>query len=139
MSARSKPRKPHKSRDRRASTDPVSINNRSRITNGTRLGVDLRTSTGRRWRDIFADAMRRTRGSHEQLCRSLATLTIEHEALDAAVVGGRDIDPLHLIRLAGAIKRTLDRLDLVAPAEPVADDAPAWLVGPQLRPEGRAP
>src|SRR5262249_10515960 len=91
---------------------------RSRITNGKALfgaKADGRSRDALGWRDLYRDYLRQTEGRHEVLCRSLASLIVERERLDAALVrGDAPIDPLHLVRVCGAIARTLSRLDLVA-------------------------
>jgi len=94
---------------------------RSRIANG-RLGVDLRTAAGRRWRDVFLAAMEATGSRHESLCRQLATLTVRREQLDADVAGGRDVDVDLLLRLASEVRRTLTRLGLTDVEDPVGED-----------------
>ena len=93
---------------------------RSRITNGA-LGIDLRTRSGRRWRDIYLDAMRQTGGRHEQTCRSIASLTLRHEQLDAQLAKGEDVDTSELVKLSGAIGRALVRAGLTADDEPGED------------------
>ena len=88
-------------------------NNRSRISNGS-LGIDLRTRTGRRWRDVYLDAMRRTDGRNEVLCRSLASLTVQHEEMDAALSRGEPVDVGLLVKLSGAISRVMVRAGIFA-------------------------
>lgn len=104
-------------------------NNRSAITNGTRVGIDLRTAAGRRWRDLLADAMRQTGGRNESLCRQLATLTVRREQLDAEVAAGEPVDPQDLIRVCGAISRLMRLLGLVeeAPIEDATDEVISML------------
>ena len=97
----------------RARSAAVPANNRSAITNGSRLGIDLRTKSGRRWRDLYADALRRTNGRNEVLCRSLASLTVQHEALDAALSRGEPVDVDQLVKLSGAIGRVMVRAGIV--------------------------
>jgi hypothetical protein len=100
---------------------PYKAEARSSITNGKLFGteVDGRSRAARRWRDVFQDYFRQTDGRHEVLCRSLASLVVERERLDAAIVRGEAADPLHLVRVCGAIARTLERLN-VACDEPEA-------------------
>lgn len=90
---------------------------RSSITNGKRLfssDIDGRSRTARRWRDIYYEYLEQTCGVGETLCRSLASLIVQREMLDAAMVRGEYVDPLLLVRVTGAIARTLARLGLVA-------------------------
>ncbi|MGH6737073.1 MAG: hypothetical protein ACRECX_13505 [Methyloceanibacter sp.] len=110
------PRSPA-SRERSAT---VSVNNRSRITNGSRLGygIDLRTRSGRRWRDLLRYYMAETGGRNETLVRTLATLVVTRERLDSAVARGEPVDVSSLIRVSGAISRLTSKLGLVVEAPP---------------------
>src|SRR5680860_377605 len=101
---------------------PVSANNRSAVTNGSRLGIgiDGRTRQARRWRDVYTDLMARTGSHHEQLCRSLASLVLQREQLDASLARGERVDAQDLVRVCGTISRTMTKLGLVAD-EPVPD------------------
>jgi hypothetical protein len=105
---------------------------RSRIANG-RLGVDMRSASGRRWRDVFLAAMEATHARHESLCRQLATLTVRREQLDAEVAAGRDVDIDTLLRLASEVRRTQRTLGLITSTEPGPEplpaDAPRWALG----------
>jgi len=115
----------------RARIAEVPRNNRSAIANGA-LGVDQRTKTGRRWRDLFLHYMGETGGKREQECRSLSSLVLTRESLDAALARGEPVDPMDLVRVCGAISRALVRLGLVdadEPDEPLPADAPAWAIG----------
>lgn len=119
--ARTSGPEPHKNSPAdRTGIAAVPRNNRSRITNGA-LGVDLRSKQGRRWRDVYSDAMRETGGRHETLCKQAATLIVQRERMDAALARGEDVDVSLLIKLAGAINRTLTRLGLDAEHEPAED------------------
>jgi hypothetical protein len=100
---------------------------RSRIANG-RLGVDLRTAAGRRWRDCFLDLMHRTGGRSEQLCRSAASLIVRREALDAKIALGEDVPTDELLRLVSELRRTMTRLGLDADAEEPGEDMTAELL-----------
>lgn len=106
----------------RAKVATVPRNNRSAVSNGSRIavGIDLRSASGRRWRDLFQHYMTETAGKREQECRMLASLAVKREALDAAIARGEDVDAMDLVRLCGAISRTLVRLGLTA----AADDEP---------------
>src|SRR5680860_541548 len=101
---------------------PVSANNRSAVTNGSRLGIgiDGRTRQARRWRDVYTDLMARTGSRHEQLCRSLASLVLQREQLDADLARGETVDTDELIRVVGAISRLTTKIGIVAD-EPVPD------------------
>lgn len=114
------------SRPDRTAIAAVPANNRSAVTNGA-LGIDLRTRVGRRFRDVYLDAMNRTDGRNPVLCRSLAGLVVRREALDAAIVSGADVSTDELLRLASEVRRTLTRLGLDAGGdeEPVEDGTAA--------------
>ena len=113
MSARNKSRSPAD----RAGSAAVPRNNRSRIANGSSLGIDQRTRAGRRWRDIYLDAMARTGGRNQTLCRSLASLTVQHEEMDAKLARGEPVDVDTLVKVAGAIGRVMVRAGLDAEHE----------------------
>jgi hypothetical protein len=90
---------------------------RSRLTNGKQLhaGIDGRSQPARRWRDLFRAAMERTGSRHEQLCRSLASMVIERERLDAAAASGLPVDVSLLVKLSSEIRRTQERLGILGP------------------------
>jgi hypothetical protein len=102
----------------RAGSTRVARNNRSRITNGA-LGIDLRTAPGRRWRDLHHYYLAQTGGRNETLVRTLVTLIVQREHLDARVAAGATVDPHDLIRTCGAISRLMSKLGLI-------DEAPAY-------------
>lgn len=119
----------------RARIADVPRNNRSAVSNGSRVavGIDLRTREGRRWRDCYADAMRQTGGRNETLCKQLASLIVQRERLDSMLARGEPVDTQDLIRLAGAVSRTMTKLGIVEEAPPplVPHDAPAFVIGPR--------
>ena len=89
---------------------------RAAVTNGTHLlrGVDHRSKAARRYRDLV-DLYSRKFGTKEpELVKQLASLVTQREILDAQVVRGEKVDTLHLVRLAGAINRTLFQLKRTA-------------------------
>ncbi len=98
----------------RARIADIPRNNRSRLGNGSILpaGVDGRSSAARRWKEIFRDSMAQTGGVRDSLCRSLASLTVQREALDAALARGESVDTALLVKLSGEIRRTMTRLGL---------------------------
>jgi hypothetical protein len=59
---------------------------KSCITNGKLFAaeVDGRTRAARRWCDVYRHYLENTRGTQRVLCRSLASLVVERELLDAA-------------------------------------------------------
>ena len=85
---------------------------RSAVTNGRSVlqGIDGRSRTARRFRDLYRAYLSETNGAHEELCKQAASLVLQRELLDAAMVRGETVDTLQLVRLSGAINRTLTRL-----------------------------
>jgi hypothetical protein len=89
---------------------------RAAITNGSSLfmrGVDGRSREARRYRDLFRHYVAQADGQHEELCKQAASLVVRRELLDAAMVSGAPVDVLAVTRLAGAINRTLAKLNLL--------------------------
>jgi hypothetical protein len=86
---------------------------RSAITNGSRVhqNVDHRSSSARRYRDLFAAFEAEIGGTLTEaergLVRQAATLTLRAEQLAADVVNGKQVDDDQLIRIAGTAKRLL--------------------------------
>lgn len=96
-----------------------STTNRSKISNGTRLlaGVDGRSATARRFRDLLADLGRDYLGGTNQLStaeqgllRNAALLTLRCEQLQAQVVLGQTVSADELIRLSSEARRALASL-----------------------------
>jgi hypothetical protein len=87
---------------------------RSAITNGSRLlqGVNGRSAEYRRYKDLYRAALAETGGRHDALCRQLAGLQVQREALDAALVRGEPVDPTSHVAVANAITRTLITLGI---------------------------
>src|SRR3954447_8944677 len=101
---------------------PRKAKGRSAITNGKTmlLGVDGRSRPARRFRDLVQGYMAQTGDRHEELCKQAASLVLQRELLDAASVAGERVDTLQLVRLCGAINRTLAKLQHVS-ADPDAE------------------
>ncbi len=91
---------------------------RSAVSNGTRLlaGVDGRSATARRFRDLHADLLRDLGGApalttmQRGLVRQAAALQLQAEQLQAAVVRGDTVDSKDLIRVSGEASRILTGL-----------------------------
>jgi len=93
---------------------------RSRVTNGKQLflgAVDGRSREARRWRDLYHSFLNQTGNKHDQMVRSLASLVLRREQLDARIAVGEDIDTDLLLRLCGTINRTMAKLGIVADDE----------------------
>lgn len=101
----------------------VSLTNRSRLTNGTRLleGIDGRSAPARRFRDLVRSYSRDLGGvegltpAELTLVRQAAALTMRAEELQGAIVRGETIDPDELIRIASASRRTFAGIRKRAP------------------------
>lgn len=87
-------------------------------------GVDGRTLAARRYRDLVAgfrhDLGRHPSTAEQALIAQAAALVMQRERLAAEVAAGRDADPRAMVRLAGALGRTLRELGLSKPPKPAA-------------------
>jgi len=90
---------------------------RSAITNGTRVldGVDGRSTSARRFRDLivaFSDDMGGGELSEAErsTVRQAAAITLQQEAMQAAIVRGESIDTEQLTRLSNVAVRLLATL-----------------------------
>jgi hypothetical protein len=89
---------------------------RSRISNRSRLlpGVDGRSATARRFRDICAAYESEAGGNvtevERDLIRQAAGLTLRAEQLQGAIVRGEAVDNDELIRLSSTAKRLLEAI-----------------------------
>jgi hypothetical protein len=95
---------------------------RSRVTNGGKLiaGVDGRSADARRFRDLamsFADdagGAAVLTEAQRALVKQAATLTIQSERLQSAMLQGEAVDVGHQLGIANTLARTLARLGRVA-------------------------
>jgi hypothetical protein len=91
----------------------------SAITTGKKLfNADGRSAEARRWRDVYQATRAQVDPKYDHLARSLASLVVQREALDAALVAGQPIDVDLLVRLAGAISRVMTKLGIVQTPQP---------------------
>jgi hypothetical protein len=94
------------------------LTTRSKITNGTEMlrGIDARTAASRRFRDLcegFAADFSTPPGAREQaLIKQAAAVTVQAEAVQAAIVRGEEIDLEQLTRLTNVQTRTLRELGI---------------------------
>lgn len=96
---------------------------RASVTNGTRLlaGVDGRSASARRFRDLVAELKAEYGGDRELTAaelgaiRQAAAMMLHAEQLQAAVVRGESVDSDTLIRLSGEARRLLASLRKRAP------------------------
>jgi hypothetical protein len=88
---------------------------RSRVSNGKTIlaGTDGRSRDARRFRDLYRHYLGLTGGMHDEMCRSLASLALRRERMDAAAVRGEFVDALHLARVINTLNRTLTKLNLL--------------------------
>lgn len=91
---------------------------RSAVTNGSKAlaGVDGRSATARRYRDLIADFARELGGTNQLttaeqgLLRQAATLTLRAEQMAAVVVRGEAVDNGELVKLSSEARRILTSL-----------------------------
>ncbi len=90
---------------------------RSAITNGTSLGVDKRTATGRRYRDLISEFSREVAGGEQLtqaemvLVRQAAAITIRMEILQVEIVNGSSATADEdLVRLSNSLARILGQI-----------------------------
>jgi hypothetical protein len=90
----------------------ISANNRSRVTNGTRLfeKIDGRSGPARRFRDLveaYTSEFEVTTKADADLIRLAAGLVMKSEELTAATVRGERVDADAVIKMAGQLRRVL--------------------------------
>lgn len=109
----------------RTNLDTTSGRNRSAISNGSWLleGVDNRSALGRRFRDLcisFANDLGGADHLNEPqraLIRQAASVTIESEKLQAAIVRGESVDHENLVRVNNLHARLIKQLGIKPKAE----------------------
>ena len=100
---------------------------RSAVTNGSRIldGIDGRSATARRFRDVLAEIVADLGGSdrlsegQRQIARRCAMLAVECEKIEALGVAGEPIDLDTYGQLTDRIGRAFQRLGLKRVAKPV--------------------
>jgi hypothetical protein len=96
---------------------------RSRVSNrpGGLAGVDGRSGRARRFRDLTSglkrDIGRALSAAEQSLVDQAAALMLQREAMTAVGACGGRIDSRELVRIAGAVARTLAALGLTQPSE----------------------
>jgi hypothetical protein len=82
------------------------------------LGIDGRSATARRYRDIAMALADDLGGSdklsepEQALVRQAAALSVKAEEQQAAIVRGDDIDPEQLVRLTNSLTRIMGKLGI---------------------------
>lgn len=109
----------------------LSVQNRSKVGNGTRLlaNIDYRSALGRRFRELveaYSAEFETTSQIDIDLIRMAASLVITSEAMTEATVRGERVDPDATIKMAGQLRRVLAdlkrRSQSSAPATPSLQD-----------------
>jgi hypothetical protein len=96
---------------------------RSRVTNGSKLiaGVDGRTAEARRFKDVAVSLADDLGGAaalteaQRALVKQAASLVVQSESLQGAMLRGEAISDEQMTRVANALGRTLNRLGLRKP------------------------
>jgi hypothetical protein len=91
---------------------------RSRVTNGSKLiaGVDGRTAEARRFKDVATSLADDLGGAaalteaQRALVKQAASLVVQSESLQGAMIRGEAISDEQMTRVANALGRTLNRL-----------------------------
>ncbi len=92
---------------------PGSVTNKSRVTNGRWVlsGTDMRTPSGRRFRDL-CDGFEKEAGGNlteteKALIRTAAAMVLQAELLQASLVRGEPVNADDTIRLSSEARRIL--------------------------------
>lgn len=109
-----------------STSDNRSPHIRSAVTNGKRLlaGVDGRSATARRFRDLIAELTIEAGGgeglsaAQRSAIRQAAAILLRAEQVQADIVKGEPVDNDVLIRLSGEARRVLAGLRKRAPSPP---------------------
>lgn len=120
-----------------APSPQVSTSNRSAVSNRSRIldGVDGRSATARRFRDLIASYEAELGGNvsdvERDLIRQAAGLTLRAEQLQAAIVRGEPVNNDELIRLSSTSKRLLEAIHAKAAKRktPTGGDLQSYLAG----------
>ena len=106
--------------DIRSATARRPANNRAKVTNGSKMvaGLDGRSAVARRFRDLqisYADDLGGASvltEAQRTLIAQTATLQVQAERVQAAVLRGEIVDSEQLTRLANSVARNLVRLGI---------------------------
>jgi hypothetical protein len=97
--------------------------NRSRVTNGSKLvaGVDGRTKTARRYKDLvasFSADLGTLNEGQRAIVAQAAALTVQSERLNGAMLRGEMADIEQIVRCANVLSRSLKQIRAWASAKP---------------------
>jgi hypothetical protein len=114
---------------------PMSPTARSRVSNGADLlpGIDGRSATARRYRDILAalasdqGGAARLSEARQQLCRRFAALAVQAEAMEARLARGEPIDLQEHALIASTLVRLAARIGIDRRARNVVPDLHDYL------------
>ena len=126
----------------------VAKSSRSRVSNGKSLfltDVDGRSSTARRWRDLYTSVVEQLEfgGDSEDIvitdfvlmmCRGVASFALQAELLEAKMAAGEEVDPDKYGRVIKRLDRGLDRLGILRQAITSVSTIPN-IPGPRKRDE----
>jgi hypothetical protein len=108
------------------------VNNRAKVSNGTRLlsGIDGRTAEARRYRDLVISLADDFGGpdavseAAKTIIRSAAANIVASEKVQAAIVRGEPVDLEQATRLSNVTARLVARLAAMRKARKTATDSP---------------
>ena len=135
MSAYRTPKAPEIMPATRTAAAPKPPTTRSRVSNGRELvaGCDGRSAQARRYRDLMAEMISDLGGpdglseGQRQLVRRAAGLSVQAEAVEAAIIGGEDIDLGQYVTASNCLRRVLESLGLRRVAKDVTPDLASYL------------
>lgn len=117
------------------SVAPMPASARSRVSNGADLlpGIDGRSATARRYRDILA-ALASDQGgadrlseARSQLCRRFAALAVQAEHMEAQLTRGEPIDLQEHALIASTLVRLASRIGIDRRARNIVPDLRDYL------------
>jgi hypothetical protein len=122
---------------------PRSVNARSKVSNGTDLlmGIDGRSATARRYRDLYASiaqdqgGIERMSEARAQLIRRFAAASVMAEMMEAKLVGGENIDLQEYSQLSSTLVRLAQRIGIDRRARNITPTLAEYLEAKSNEPE----
>ena len=114
---------------------------RSRVTNGKATfldGVDGRSATARRFRDVLGEILSDLGGAdvlsegEKQLARRCAALSVEAELMEGKLVGDGEFDLERYVSLTNGLGRALSRIGLKRVPRDVTPDLQTYIEGRRI-------